>query len=112
MALTGIRVPAGFLRLSKLNWRVISVMSSFAESEPHVTLESTDRTSMQSYSTKLYLTLKLWADENGQDLIEYALMAGFVAVAAGALMPGVSQSISVILSKVGITLSKSSTQGS
>ena len=27
----------------------------------------------------------------GQDLIEYALMAGFVAVAAGALMPNIAQ---------------------
>jgi len=39
-------------------------------------------------------------DKRGQDLIEYALMAGFVAVAAGAIMPGVSQSISTVFSKV------------
>jgi pilus assembly protein Flp/PilA len=39
-------------------------------------------------------------DTRGQDLIEYALMAGFVAVAAGAIMPGVSASISTIFSKV------------
>jgi len=39
-------------------------------------------------------------DVNGQDLIEYALMAGFVAVAAGALMPSVSTSISTVFSKV------------
>lgn len=43
-------------------------------------------------------------DTQGQDLIEYALMAGFVAVAAGAIMPGVSHSISSIFSKVGSTL--------
>lgn len=36
----------------------------------------------------------------GQDLIEYALMAGFVAVAAGALMPNVASSISTVFSKV------------
>lgn len=41
-----------------------------------------------------------WKDDRGQDLIEYALMAGFVAVAAGALMPGVSTSISTIFSKI------------
>ena len=40
-------------------------------------------------------------EESGQDLIEYALMAGFVAVAAGAIMPGVSSNISSIFSKVG-----------
>jgi pilus assembly protein Flp/PilA len=50
--------------------------------------------------TKLFLKLKVWKDTRGQDLIEYALMAGFVAVAAGAIMPGVSSSISTIFSKV------------
>ncbi|HEV8039583.1 MAG TPA: Flp family type IVb pilin [Bryobacteraceae bacterium] len=44
--------------------------------------------------------LRIWADERGQDLIEYALMAGFVAVSAGAIMPGVATSISKIFSKV------------
>ena len=46
------------------------------------------------------LKLKVWKDLRGQDLIEYALMAGFVAVAAGAIMPGVSSSISTIFSKI------------
>jgi pilus assembly protein Flp/PilA len=44
--------------------------------------------------------LRIWTDTQGQDLIEYALMAGFVAIAAGAIMPGVSTSISKIFSKV------------
>jgi Flp pilus assembly pilin Flp len=39
-------------------------------------------------------------DIKGQDLIEYALMAGFVAVAAGALIPNVSTSISTVFSKI------------
>jgi len=39
-------------------------------------------------------------DIKGQDLIEYALMAGFVAVAAGALMPSVATSISTVFSKI------------
>ena len=43
---------------------------------------------------------RMWKDTRGQDLIEYALMAGFVAVAAGAIMPGVATSISQIFSKV------------
>lgn len=33
---------------------------------------------------------RLWADDKGQDLIEYALIAGFLAVAAGAAMPVLS----------------------
>ncbi len=53
----------------------------------------------------LILKLKIWKDQSGQDLIEYALMAGFVAVAAGAIMPGVSTSISTIFSKVASVMS-------
>ena len=45
-----------------------------------------------------------WRDTRGQDLIEYALMAGFVAVAAGAVMPGVASKISTIFSKVSSAL--------
>ena len=44
--------------------------------------------------------------ECGQDLIEYALMAGFVAVAAGAIMPGVATSLSQIFSKVASVMSQ------
>lgn len=50
--------------------------------------------------TDLVLKLKILRDTRGQDLIEYALMAGFVAVAAGAIMPGVASSISTIFSKI------------
>ena len=53
----------------------------------------------------MLLQLKVWKDQRGQDLIEYALMAGFVAVAAGAIMPGVATSISQIFSKVASVLS-------
>ena len=47
-----------------------------------------------------HFILNIWNDDRGQDLIEYALMAGFVAVAAGAIMPAVSTSVSQIFSKV------------
>jgi pilus assembly protein Flp/PilA len=60
----------------------------------------------------LFLRLKTLKDTRGQDLIEYALMAGFVAVAAGAVMPGVASSISTIFSKVGSVLAVASTQSS
>ena len=58
------------------------------------------------------LKLKVMKDTRGQDLIEYALMAGFVAVAAGAVMPGVASSISSIFSQVGSVMAVASTQGS
>jgi pilus assembly protein Flp/PilA len=46
------------------------------------------------------LKLGVWKDTRGQDLIEYALMAGFVAVVAGSIMPDVAVSVSTIFSKV------------
>ncbi len=60
----------------------------------------------------LLLTLKIWKDTKGQDLIEYALMAGFVAVAAGAIMPSVSNSISTIFSKIASSMTSAAAQGS
>jgi pilus assembly protein Flp/PilA len=54
--------------------------------------------------THLIWKLRIWKDTRGQDLIEYALMAGFVAVAAGAIMPSVASSISTIFSKVSSVL--------
>lgn len=61
---------------------------------------------------KLVYKLQIWKDTKGQDLIEYALMAGFVAVAAGAIMPNVATSISTIFSKIGSVMSAASNQGS
>jgi pilus assembly protein Flp/PilA len=60
----------------------------------------------------LILKIRALRDTRGQDLIEYALMAGFVAVAAGAVMPGVASSISAIFSQVGSVMAVASTQGS
>jgi len=60
----------------------------------------------------LILKLRALKDTRGQDLIEYALMAGFVAVAAGAIMPGVATSISTIFSKIASVMSNAASQGS
>jgi len=54
--------------------------------------------------------MRAWRDRRGQDLIEYALMAGFVAVVAGAIMPSVSTSISSIFSQVGSVMTAASGQ--
>jgi len=53
--------------------------------------------------------VRIWRDTKGQDLIEYALMAGFVAVAAGAIMPGVATSISTIFSEIGSVMTAAAT---
>jgi pilus assembly protein Flp/PilA len=65
--------------------------------------ENTRRKKMTTVMNAI-LKLKIWSDNRGQDLIEYALMAGFVAVAAGAIMPGIATSISTIFSSVASAL--------
>jgi pilus assembly protein Flp/PilA len=44
--------------------------------------------------------LRFWKEERGQDLVEYALAAGLVAVAAVACMPGLSGTVNTVFSKV------------
>ena len=56
------------------------------------------------------LAHRLLFSDDGQDLIEYALMAGFVAVAAGAIMPGVASSISTIFSKISSVMTAAASQ--
>ena len=56
---------------------------------------------------QLLVKLQIWKDTKGQDLIEYALMAGFVAVAAGAIVPGVATSMKNIFNKINSILASS-----
>ncbi len=53
-----------------------------------------------SYLLSNIWRLQLWNQTHGQDLIEYALLAGFVAVACGAAFPPVAGNISIIFSKI------------
>lgn len=62
--------------------------------------------------TNIVWKLRIWKDTRGQDLIEYALMAGFVAVAAGAIMPGVATSITTIFNRIAVQMSQAAAQGS
>jgi Flp pilus assembly pilin Flp len=48
---------------------------------------------------------RIYGNRRGQDMIEYALMAAFVAVASAAVLPDATSSISAVLSKVGSVLS-------
>lgn len=58
----------------------------------------------------MILKLQVIKDTRGQDLIEYALMAGFVAVAAGAIVPGVAASIREIFNKVSSVMTVAANQ--
>jgi pilus assembly protein Flp/PilA len=51
--------------------------------------------------THTILRLRVWSDTRGQDLVEYALAAGLVAVAAVACMPGLSGTVSNVFTKIG-----------
>lgn len=48
-----------------------------------------------------------WKDTQGQDLVEYALAAGLVAVAAVACMPGLSGAVNAVFSKIGSIINSS-----
>ena len=63
-----------------------------------------------TYHRAFVLVMQAWRDRRGQDLIEYALMAGFVAVAAGAIMPAVSSSISTIFSQIASVMTAAASQ--
>ncbi len=60
---------------------------------------------------KLIRKLRIWKETRSQDLVEYALMAGFVAVAADATMPSVAGRISTIFSKITSLLTSAANQG-
>lgn len=51
--------------------------------------------------------LRFWKDERGQDLVEYALAAGLVAVAAVACMPGLSGTVNTVFNKIGSIINSS-----
>ena len=62
---------------------------------------------------KLFQTITIWKlrilkDTCGQDLVEYALLAGFVAVAAGVFIPDVSASLSTIYTRLASKLVEAS----
>lgn len=48
---------------------------------------------------KVYIR-DFWKDTQGQDLVEYALAAGMVAVAAVAAMPNLSGTVNNVFTKI------------
>ena len=48
-------------------------------------------------------------NREGQDLVEYALMAGFIVVAVITLSPEIADSFTVVMSKVNSVLVRSAT---
>jgi len=50
---------------------------------------------------------RFWNDTQGQDLVEYALAAGMVAVAAVAAKPALSATVNNVFSKIGSIIASS-----
>ena len=57
---------------------------------------------------KVYMR-NFWNETQGQDLVEYALAAGMVAVAAVAAMPQLSGTVNNVFSKIASIIDKSVT---
>jgi pilus assembly protein Flp/PilA len=52
---------------------------------------------------------RFWRDTEGQDLVEYALAAGLVAVAAVAAMPTLSTTVNTVFTKIASIISNNVT---
>jgi pilus assembly protein Flp/PilA len=50
--------------------------------------------------TKAIWKLRICQDTRGQELLEYALVAGFIACACGAALPDIGSSVLMVFSKV------------
>lgn len=61
---------------------------------------------MKTFLTKQVVRARIWADERGQDMVEYALLAGFIAIVVGASFPPINDQLSTIFSKLSSTAEK------
>jgi pilus assembly protein Flp/PilA len=78
----------------------------------HPRLAESGRAEEEKLMTKIInvsLKLKIWKDSHGQDLMEYALMAGFLAAASGYTLPSVAADIATVITKVVAVLAVSGT---
>jgi pilus assembly protein Flp/PilA len=64
---------------------------------------------MKDVLLKYYTWAQIWRDDNGQDLIEYALVVALIAFAAIAGMQGTATQISTAFSKIASKIESSAT---
>jgi pilus assembly protein Flp/PilA len=67
----------------------------------YVPAQSIGKVDIMNWLRKKVLQLSVWKDTSGQDLVEYALAAGMVAVAAVACMPSLSSTVNDVFTKIG-----------
>lgn len=59
---------------------------------------------MKDKLMKIYVAVQMFREENGQDLVEYALVVALIAFAAVAGMSTLASDINAAFSKIGSTL--------
>ena len=59
---------------------------------------------MKDALLKLYIKMQILREENGQDLVEYALVVGLIALAATASMKTLATTIGTAFTSVGTKL--------
>ena len=64
---------------------------------------------MKDKLMKIYIAMQMFREENGQDLVEYALVVALIALAATAGMSTIAQDISNAFSSVGSTVASYAT---
>ncbi len=72
-----------------------------------VPFEQTDIFARLERSNMKSLCKRFRSEERGQDLVEYALAAGMVAVAAVAAMPALSTTVNNVFAKIGSIITSS-----
>jgi pilus assembly protein Flp/PilA len=60
---------------------------------------------MKHKLTKIYFAVQMFREENGQDLVEYALVVALIALAATAGMSTLAQDINNAFTLIGSTVS-------
>lgn len=50
------------------------------------------------------LRIKVWKDSQGQELVEYALIAGFMVTICAAASPTIAGSVSIVITQISSTL--------
>jgi pilus assembly protein Flp/PilA len=103
-----MRLSHGVFRLLSLqNSRLIKGIHSFKPCALLGTLDGEDLLNDIFGGCMRPFVNRLWKDTHAQDLVEYALAAGMVAMAAVAAMPQLSATVNNVFSKIGSLINSS-----
>lgn len=87
--------------------RTLSLCPNTAASGPVIVSKTKRLEGAQAPQIMRTFWKDFWSETRGQDLVEYALAAGLVAVAAVAAMPALSTTVSTVFSKIGSIIASS-----